>query len=332
MNTSFFPAAGAAVHPAALAAALFPQLGPETAVRVAEPLARRTTLRVGGPADLLVEPATEAALAAIMRYCAQNNLPRCILGRGSNLLIRDGGVRGVVISLQHMDFSRLEVRGTRLHCGAGVKLKHIAHEARRYSLAGLEFLEGIPGSLGGGLRMNAGAMGGWMFDVVESLRFMDPAGDIHERARAAIEVSYRACPLLRTHVALGAVLVGTPGDRAVIEQRLAAYNEKRWSSQPAAPSAGCIFKNPDTIPAGRLIEELGLKGTRVGGARVSMEHGNFIVNDGRATATDVLALIALIRRRAQAERGIVLETEIEIIGEDAPGTSADSQAVSSTHP
>jgi UDP-N-acetylenolpyruvoylglucosamine reductase len=302
---------------AAEAVLLAARLAPESVVRVNEPLARRTTLRVGGPADLFVEPASEADLATTLRLCAERGLPRFILGRGSNLLVRDGGVRGAVVSLAHLAFAQLAVKGERLHCGAGVRLKHVANEARRHALAGLEFLEGIPGSVGGALRMNAGAMGGWMFDVVESVRFMDDHGAVHERARQEIEVSYRCCPLLCAQVALGAVLRGTPGDRVVIEDRMSGFSLKRWGSQPAAASAGCIFKNPEAIPAGKLIDELGLKGTRVGAAKVSVEHGNFIVNEGGATGADMLALIELIRRRALDERGITLETEVEIVGEDA---------------
>jgi UDP-N-acetylenolpyruvoylglucosamine reductase len=164
--------------------------------------------------------------------------------------------------------------------------------------------------------MNAGAMGRWTFDAVASVRFMDYAGGIHELAARDIPVEYRACPLLRSNIALGAVLAGQPKAPAEIEQCMRGYSEKRWASQPAAPSAGCIFKNPAAAPAGRLVDELGLKGTRVGGAVVSAEHGNFIINDGGATAAEVLALIAVVQARVQAERGIVLQTEVEIIGED----------------
>ncbi len=204
----------------------------------------------------------------------------------------------------------------RLHCGAGAKLKNVSVEAKRNNLSGVEFLEGIPGSVGGALRMNAGAMGAATFDAVESLRFMDHAGEIHERNAVEVPVEYRACPLLKTHIALGAVFKCTPLPRAEIEQRMKAYSEKRWESQPAAPSAGCIFKNPETIPAGKLVDELGLKGTRVGGAVVSAEHGNFIVNDGKATARDVLELIAMLKARVKEARGIELHTEVEIIGEE----------------
>jgi UDP-N-acetylenolpyruvoylglucosamine reductase len=299
---------------------LFPELAASlstgSVVRRDEPLAKRTTLRVGGKADFYVEPASEADLAAVLKFCAAHALRFTLLGRGSNLLIRDGGIRGVVICLGHPNFSRLEITGERLHAGAGVKLKQIAVEARRAGLAGLEFVEGIPGSLGGALRMNAGAMGSALFDVVERVRFMDPAGNVQERAASELNVEYRACLLLKTHIALGAVLQGQPASPEAVAGRMAKFSEKRWESQPAAPSAGCIFKNPPTIPAGKLIDELGLKGTRVGGAVVSDVHGNFIVNDGHATARDVLALIELLKDRVRAARGLELHTEVEIIGED----------------
>lgn len=291
------------------------RLGPGSLLRQHEPLAKRTTLRVGGPADLYVEPASEGDLAEVLRFCGQRSLPFVLLGRGSNLLIKDGGIRGVVICLVNPHFSKLELLEHRLHCGAGVKLKLVAVEARRHGVAGLEFLEGIPGSVGGALRMNAGAMGSWMFEVVESMRYMDYEGTIHRRAADSLQAEYRACPVLKKAVALGAVLKGMVASPDVIAQRMNAFSQKRWGSQPSQPSAGCMFKNPATIPAGKLIDELGLKGLRIGGAVVSPVHGNFIVNEGNATAEDVLQLLALIRQRAREERGIELETEVEIIGE-----------------
>ena len=281
-----------------------------------EPLAKHTTLRVGGPADVYIEPASEADLAAVVKFCHERSLPFFVIGRGSNLLVRDGGFRGVIICLARANFSRIEVAGERLRCGAGAKLKKVAVEAKRNGLAGVEFLEGIPGSVGGALRMNAGAMGGATFDVVESVRLMDHAGKIQEYNSAGMPVEYRCCPLLKDHIALGAVFKCQPAPREEIEQRMKAFSEKRWESQPAAPSAGCTFKNPPTIPAGKLIDELGLKGTRVGGAVVSAEHGNFIVNDGNATARDVLELIAILKARVKEARGSELQTEVEIIGED----------------
>ncbi len=280
-----------------------------------EPLAKRTTLRVGGTADFYVEPASEAELGAVLQFCARRALPFLILGRGSNLLIRDGGIRGVVICLAHASFSKVQITGEHLHCGAGAKLKTVAVEARRAGLAGLEFLEGIPGSVGGAMRMNAGANGSWMFDAVESIRFMDYAGQTHERQASEVNVEYRGCPLFRNHIALGAVLRGQPAAAEAIAERMTGFSKKRWESQPAQPSAGCIFKNPKAIPAGKLIDELGLKGTKHGGAMISDVHGNFIINEGQATAKDVLELIEFIKQTAKAKRGIDLETEVEIIGE-----------------
>ena len=306
-----------------IAAELAERVSSETVIRCHEPLARRTTLRVGGPADVYVEPASEADLAAVIRYCGANAIPHLALGRGSNLLVRDGGIRGVVISLAHASFNRIEVDGERLRCGAGARLKNVAVEARRNGLCGVEFLEGIPGSVGGALRMNAGAMGGDTFTVIESIRVMDIAGRIHELPSKEIQVHYRCCPLLINRVGLGAVFKCTRAPRAEIEQRMAKYNAKRWETQPAKPSAGCTFKNTPTIPAGRLIDELGLKGKRIGDAMVSVEHGNFIVNDGKATAHDVLELIEFIKRKVMEERGVELDTEVEIVGEDtsAPNTA-----------
>jgi len=170
-------------------------------------------------------------------------------------------------------------------------------------------------TVGGAMRMNAGAMGSATFDAVESARLMDFDGTLRELLPQEMSVEYRGCATLKHHVALGAVLRGRPDSVESIAQRMSAFSQKRWSSQPAAPSAGCMFKNPATIPAGKLIDELGLKGARVGGARVSQEHGNFLVNDGNATAADVLELIGILQAKAQAERGIELRTEVEIIGE-----------------
>jgi len=290
---------------------------PNSAVRQNEPLARRTTLRVGGPADVCLEPASEEDLASAIQYCQQNDVPFLVLGRGSNLLVRDGGVRGVVICLTHPGFSRIDADPPLLRCGAGTRLKAVSAKARELDLAGLEFLEGIPGSVGGALRMNAGAMGSAVFEVITRVRFMDRAGQIHERDVAEVPAEYRSCPFFETNIALGATFRGRPDDREIIARRTTQFNQKRWSSQPKEPSAGCIFKNPSaTLSAGKLIDELGLKGTRQGGAVVSEVHGNFIVNEGRATARDVLQLIEVIKAKARKERGIELRTEVEIIGED----------------
>jgi UDP-N-acetylenolpyruvoylglucosamine reductase len=299
-----------------LAEELAQRVSAATVLKRDEPMARHTTLRVGGAAEVYAEPADEHDLAAILKCCGELGRKFFILGRGSNLLVRDGGFRGVVICLSAPGFSRVEIDGTRIRAGAGAKQKLVAVEAKRAGLSGVEFLEGIPGSIGGALRMNAGAMGGETFNAVESVRVMDYLGEIHELKPSEMAVSYRCCAALKKQIALGVVFQCRPEPREQIEARMKAYSEKRWSSQPAAPSAGCMFKNPATIPAGRLIDELGLKGTKIGGARISQEHGNFLVNDGGATAKDVLELIGFLRATALAQRGIDLHPEVEIIGED----------------
>ena len=280
-----------------------------------ELMARRTTLRVGGPADVYVEPDGESELGVVLEFCAQNRIPWFILGRGSNVLVRDGGFRGIVICLAAESFRHVQVESLQIRCGAGARLKAVAVEAKRYGLTGFEFLEGIPGSVGGGLRMNAGAMGSAMFERVETVRVMDHCGQIEELLPARMGVAYRCCGLLKDKIALSALLRGKKGEPAEIAELMNQFSRKRWQSQPAAPSAGCMFKNPVTVPAGKLIDELRLKGTRVGGALVSLEHGNFIINEGNATAQNILDLIELIRERARTERGLELETEVEIIGD-----------------
>lgn len=303
------------MEPPSLAAELAGLVSSATIIRPDEPMARHTTLRVGGPADVFIEPASEADLAAILKFCSAHGLAFYVIGRGSNLIVRDGGFRGVIVCLRSPAFSRIEIDGARLRCGAGAKQKDAAIAARRAGLSGLEFLEGIPGSIGGALRMNAGAMGGETFNAVVSVRVMDFAGDVRELARAEMAVAYRSCATLKTGVALGAVFQCQPQPEGEIAARMKLYAEKRWASQPAAPSAGCMFKNPPAIPAGRLVDELGLKGMKIGGARVSLEHGNFLVNDGGARAQDVLELIGFLQARARAARGIALQAEVEIIGE-----------------
>lgn len=311
----------AAASPILTGAEIFEELrkrvAPSTLLRQNEPLAKRTTLRVGGPAEVYIEPASEEELCAVMEFCNASEVKWMLLGRGSNLLIRDGGIRGLVICLSHPHFSRIELIEGKFRCGAGARLKNVAVEARRNEIAGMEFLEGIPGSVGGALRMNAGAMGSFMFAVVESVRYMDPRGIVVDAPASLIHSEYRGCAFFKTHIALAATLKGQPGQREAIERLMNECSQKRWRSQPAAPSAGCIFKNPQTVPAGRLIDELGLKGTRVGGAAVSDVHGNFIVNDGNATAQDVLNLIEIVKEKALRERNIDLRTEVEIVGVDA---------------
>jgi UDP-N-acetylmuramate--L-alanine ligase/UDP-N-acetylenolpyruvoylglucosamine reductase len=289
-------------------------LSDKSKIRRNEPMSRHTSMRVGGPAEFWVEPANERDLARLLHYCHVREIPVTVTGRGTNLLVLDGGIPGVVISLSNDEFTKVEVDGERLIARAGARLKAIVGVAARHQLSGLEFMEGIPGSLGGALRMNAGAMGRQTFDVVEWVRYISYAGDTYDAEAKSLPVTYRSCPVFHNHIALSAILRGTKAERKAIDNRLKAFAQRRWASQPAKPSAGCIFKNPEKIPAGKLIEELGLKGLSIGGARVSEMHGNFIVNEGRATASDVMQLIAAIRQRARQERGIELEPEVMILG------------------
>jgi UDP-N-acetylmuramate--alanine ligase len=290
-------------------------VGEDGEVRLYEPLSKHTTLRVGGPAQFWVEPRTEKAFAELIRFCRDENLPLFVMGRGSNLLVRDGGIRGVVVHPCGGDFDKIEIKGAEITAGAGAKLKEVAYAGKAAGVGGLEWLEGIPGMVGGGLRMNAGAMGAQTFENVVRVRYLDANGEAHTKTRDELEVYYRNFPLLEKNFAVSAVFRGEPAPLEEIVRKLDASQEKRRTSQPAAKSAGCIFKNPDACPAGKLVDELGLKNSSVGKARVSEVHGNFIVNDGGATATEMLELIEKIKATALAKRGIELETEVQIVGE-----------------
>ena len=290
-------------------------VGEDGEVCLYERLSKHTTLRVGGPAQFWVEPRNEKAFAELIRFCRDENLPLFVMGRGSNLLVRDGGIRGVVIHPCGGDFDKIEINGAEITAGAGAKLKEVAYAGKAAGIGGLEWLEGIPGTVGGGLRMNAGAMGAQTFENVVRVRYLDGKGEAHTKTRDELEVYYRNFPLLEKNFAVSAVFRGEPAPLEEIVRKLEASQEKRRRSQPAAKSAGCIFKNPDACPAGKLVDELGLKNSSIGKARVSEVHGNFIVNDGGATAAEMLELIEKIKATARAKRGIELETEVQIVGE-----------------
>jgi UDP-N-acetylmuramate--L-alanine ligase/UDP-N-acetylenolpyruvoylglucosamine reductase len=290
-------------------------VGEDGDVCLYDPLSKHTTLRVGGPAQFWVEPRNEKAFAELIRFCRDENLPLFVMGRGSNLLVRDGGIRGVVIHPCGGEFDKIEIDGAEITAGAGAKLKEVAYAGKAAGIGGLEWLEGIPGTVGGGLRMNAGAMGAQTFENVVRVRYLDANGEAHTKTRDELEVYYRNFPLLEKNFAVSAVFRGEPAPLEEIVRKLEASQEKRRTSQPAAKSAGCIFKNPDACPAGKLVDELGLKNSSVGKARVSEVHGNFIVNDGGATAAEMLELIEKIKATARAKRGVELETEVQIVGE-----------------
>jgi UDP-N-acetylmuramate--L-alanine ligase/UDP-N-acetylenolpyruvoylglucosamine reductase len=286
-------------------------------IKMSEPLSKHTTMRVGGAARFWVEPESEEGFAELVRFCHDEGIPFLVMGRGSNLIVRDGGFPGVVAHLSKGCFSEARAEGNEITAGVGIRLKQLAAVARNAGLTGFEWMDGIPGNLGGALRMNAGAMGIQTFDQVVRIRFADRDGNIVSRTPKEIEVHYRDVPILHDHYALSATLSGVPASMGNIDNLLGESLRHRKETQPVAASAGCIFKNPGGgISAGKLIDELGLKNFSVGGARISEVHANFIVNDGGATAGEVLALIERIREAANSERGIELETEVSIIGEE----------------
>ncbi len=284
-----------------------------------EPLSKHTTLRVGGPARYWVEPSSESAFVGLIKYAHKQGLPVFVMGRGSNLLVKDGGIDGLVIHPDGGDFAevRTDAERSEITAGAAVGLKRLAGAAAKAGIGGFEWMEGIPGAVGGSLRMNAGAMGVETFSQVVRVRVVDAGGDVHELTPPEMEISYRHVASLKQRYAVSATFRGHPSTPEAIRELMNASTSKRKSSQPIAASAGCIFKNPSKeCPSGRLIQELGLKNASVGAARVSEVHGNFIVNDGGSSAADVLALIEQIKQRAFRERGIRIETEVQIVGED----------------
>ncbi|HEX7446156.1 MAG TPA: UDP-N-acetylmuramate dehydrogenase [Pirellulales bacterium] len=281
-------------------------------MRQDEPLAPHTWLHVGGPAEFFAEPRSADELAALVRRCRDDELPVRILGGGSNVLVRDEGVPGVVIRLADAGFADIERQGRRLTAGGGAKLGHLISTAVREGLAGLEALVGIPGTIGGALHGNAGSRGGDVGQWTSRATVMTAAGEIVERARDELVFAYRQSSLDEL-VILSAEFELDEEDPDELTKRM----QKQWivkkASQPLGhQSAGCIFKNPSGLSAGVLIDDAGLKGTRVGGAEVSDRHANFIIAEAGATSHDVLRLIDLVRSRVADRSGVELELEIEV--------------------
>lgn len=283
-----------------------------------EPMARHTTMRVGGPAEILFSPASEGELLFAVREAKRAGAPFRIIGNGSNLLVLDGGLPGLTIRLGEA-FSKISVDGNQIRAQAGVLLSRVAAAARDASLTGLEFASGIPGSAGGGMAMNAGAYGGQLSDVFEGCRALDPeTGIISALGPAEMALGYReSAALSRGLIVTEAAFRLTAGDRSAIQAKMDDLSARRREKQPLnLPSAGSTFKRPEGYFAGALIEQAGLKGLRVGGACVSEKHAGFVVNDRNATARDVLDLIRLVQARVLEHSGVRLETEVRILGEE----------------
>ena len=289
-----------------------------------EPLRQHTSFRIGGPADILAYPTDREDLVALLREIRKQQTACFILGGGTNLLVRDGGFRGVVVSLQRMDAVRLDreyrsVGGSFavLSAEAGAALAKLHSFALERSLTGLEFATGIPGTVGGAVCMNAGTSAGEVGDIIESVTLVAPGGELVTRAREEMGFGYRTANIPEGHIVVQASVVLRRDDGEKIRERVRELQEMRKLRQPwSAPNAGSIFKNPYEEAAGKLIETAKLKGKRVGDAEVSDKHANFILNKGKATARDVLDLMEIVKQSVLETHGVRLEPEIKIIGED----------------
>lgn len=300
----------------ALQTALLKEL-PSTRVREEEYLRHHTTFKIGGPADLFVEPTTMAELSFALRTIHEFDVPVTIIGCGSNILVKDGGIRGAVVSVRHMT-QIMDCNDNVLCIGSGYMLKDASEFALENGLTGLEFAIGIPGTLGGAVFMNAGAYDGEMSHVVTAVRAVDFQGNIKEYDATHLNFGYRHSVFHDNHEVIGEVIMTLkPGDKNVIKARMDELTEKRESKQPLEfASAGSTFKRPPGYFAGTLIEQTGLKGLSVGDAQVSHKHAGFVINTGSASAKDVLDLIAEVQRRVYDQHGVHLEPEVRMIGED----------------
>ncbi|MCL2168976.1 MAG: UDP-N-acetylmuramate dehydrogenase [Defluviitaleaceae bacterium] len=281
-----------------------------------EPMSRHTTFKVGGVCDIFLAPASEEELLQALRVCRENGYPHFVIGNGSNLLVKDGGFRGVVISLLQMKEMRL-LEGGQIFAHAGVLMKDLAEFARESGLSGVEFIHGIPGSVGGGVFMNAGAYDGEMAHIFVSARCVNQNGNIAQLSNADMNFEYRKS-LAQSEglVVMSAVVQGVRLKKAEISAKMEDLEERRGSKQPLEyASAGSTFKRPDGHFVGKLVEDAGLKGFRIGGAQVSEKHGGFVINRGFATADDILQLINHIQQTIKEKFGVTLETEVKIIGE-----------------
>ena len=280
-----------------------------------EPMKKHTTFRVGGPADVLVQP-DETALAAILALCRRYHVSYSFIGNGSNLLVGDKGICGVVIEMTD-PMGNIEVDGTKITAQAGAMLSKIANTAASNGLGGMEFAAGIPGSVGGAVVMNAGAYGGEMKDIIEKVYVLDENGAQLELDRDALDLGYRhSCIPEKKYIVTKVVLELVPHDEVEIRSKMKDLNEKRAEKQPLQyPSAGSTFKRPEGYFAGKLIMDAGLRGYQVGGAQVSEKHCGFVINKGDATAADICQLMRDVSDKVQAQFGVVLEPEVKMIGE-----------------
>lgn len=291
-------------------------------IKFNESLAGHTTFRIGGPAEFWVEPGDLKELVSVIKAAKKKNIPLFIIGAGSNILGLDTGIKGIVVSLNRGYFKKIEAKKNKILCGAGARLASLVGKARSSNLGGLEFLSGIPGTVGGALAMNAGISERikgiglrvkGIGDLAEEVRVMDYNGDIFTLKKKNLKFDYRSSNLSK-YIILNATLKLKKRKRAAIKKNIDEYLSRRMITQDTSyPSAGCVFKNPSLgESAGRLIDLCGLKGKSVGGASVSLKHANFIFNKGNAKSGDVMRLMSLIRRKVKDRFNVELEPEIKI--------------------
>ena len=289
------------------------------------PMKNRTTIRVGGPADCIFSPADADDVSAFVQLAKRFRMPWDVVGAGSNLIVKDGGYRGVLLDLKHFEgVEKLDEE--RIKAGAGAPLPTVVARAKEWGMAGADKVCGIPGQVGGSVAMNAGTKDGEMAELIESVTVVDKNGRVKTLDRDDVPFEYRSFGMDRGTVVLDATLRFTKGEPKEIAKKIDASKTSRKETQPLdIPNAGCAFKNVRDaksgkvrLNAGKVIDELGLKGVRVRGAQISEVHANFIVNVGEATAKDVLTLLALVRDKVKDAHGVVLESEWRVIGEDPP--------------
>lgn len=281
-----------------------------------EPMKKHTTFRVGGPADYFIVPEKVEEIAEVISLCKKCEVPYYIIGNGSNLLVGDKGIRGVVIQI-YKSMNQIQVNGNEIIAQAGCGLAQIANAALAESLGGFEFAAGIPGTLGGAVVMNAGAYGGEMKDVLASVKVLTQEGDIVEIPAGELELGYRTSVVpKKNYIVLEAKITLQKGNAEEIKAYMDELRQKRIEKQPLEyPSAGSTFKRPEGYFAGKLIQDAGLKGFTVGGAQVSEKHSGFVINKGGATAADIVSLMEQVAERVKADSGVTLEAEVKRIGE-----------------
>ncbi len=285
-------------------------------VLVSEPMSKHTSFKIGGPADLFLMPETHGQLRQILTVAKEQNIPLFVMGNGSNLLVGDKGIRGAVVSL-YKKMNKIVVDGEKLYAGCGALMSTVASAALSAELEGFEFASGIPGTIGGGIYMNAGAYGFELKDIVESVNYMDSEGNISQISGSDCKFGYRKSIFAeKGYIVLGCIFELKKGNKEQIRERINDFTQRRVTKQPVEkPSAGSVFKRPEGYFAGALIEGEGLKGFSIGGAQVSEKHAGFIINKGDATAKDVLDLVEHIQKTVYEKNGVKLETEIKFVGE-----------------